>query len=91
MLKSERMGPGGSQPCFHCREVHRSAVAMALPVDMSEPVGRVHAYPRNPVSHTAVAKLLPVLGKFLARGDYEHSEIQNVCVGLGPRYKHGHW
>lgn len=61
------------------------------PVDMSGPVGRVHTYPRNPVSHTAVAKLLPVLGKFLARGDYEHSEIQNVCVGLGPRYKHGHW
>lgn len=87
MLKSERMSPG---ECFCCKWVHRPAVAVALLVDMSGPVGCVHTYPRNPVSHTAVSKLLPVLGKFLARGDYEHSEIQNVCMGLGPRYKHGH-
>lgn len=46
-------------------------------------VGLVHAYPRNPVS--AVSKLLPALGKFLVRGDYEHYPTKNVCLGLGQR------
>lgn len=64
---------------------------LAWPVDMRGSVGFVHAYPRNPVSHTAVSKLLPAMGKFLVRGDYEHHPIQNVCLGLGPTHKHSHW
>lgn len=53
-------------------------MATALPVHMSVAVGHVHAYPRNPVSHTAVSKLLLVLGKLLASGDYELSPIQSL-------------
>lgn len=55
---------------------------VTLPTGMGGPVGHARVS-QEPVSHTAVSKLHPVLGEFLDRRDCKHWPIQNVCLGSG--------